>query len=119
MSFTEDYYYQEKFSKLALTREKIKSRAFEECEFTGCSFIDCQFEKSKFINCKFSECILSAIIPMNCRFLEVQFNNCKVIGIDWTKSTEIRELHFSECQVSYSNFKLMKVPQDQDGQLRS
>ena len=110
MTFTDVAYYQEKFSKLKSSNEIIKSREFEECDFTGCSFISCTFEKCKFLNCKFNDCILSAVIPMDCRFLDVKFYKCKVIGMDWTKTQKIQKLDFNECQINYSNFRFLKIP---------
>ncbi len=110
MSFDQDYYYQTKFSKISLEKAKLTSKVFEECEFNGCSFIDCKFEKCKFINCKFGECILSAVNPVDCRFIETKFTKCKVIGMDWTKTLQVQDLSFHECQINYSNFKLLKIP---------
>lgn len=110
MSFTEKAYYQERFNRLDLTRDKIQGVVFEECEFLDCSFIDCRLEKCKFISCKFQGCVLSAVVPMDCRLQEAKFSECKVIGIDWTKAQQVENLDFSECQVNYSSFKLMKVP---------
>jgi uncharacterized protein YjbI with pentapeptide repeats len=46
---------------------------------------------------------------MNCRFIEVEFNRCKVIGIDWTKTELLREMAFKDCQLNYSSFRLMKI----------
>jgi fluoroquinolone resistance protein len=110
MSFDQEIYFQEKFSKLALTKEVIPYRTFEECEFASCSFVDCRFEKCKFLNCKFTDCILSAVIPMDCRISDLKFLRCKVIGMDWTKTQKVEGLDFSECQLNYSNFKLVKLP---------
>ncbi len=110
MDLSKDVYYQEKFAKLSHTKEKIHSRVFEDCEFNGCSFIDCTFENCKFLNCAFNECNLTAIIPLKSQLIEVKFSKCKVMGIDWTKAQKITEPNFSECQINYSNFKLLKLP---------
>ncbi len=110
MSFKEKAYYQEKFDRLTLTDEVVAGRSFEECEFTACSFIGCRFEKSKFLDCKFTECVLSAVTPLNSRLNDVHFIKCKVIGIDWTKADLVRDLDFQECQINYSNFKLLSLP---------
>lgn len=104
-----NYCSQEKLSSIALVKEIIQGKSFEECQFDGCSFIDCKFEKCRFLNCKFNECILSAINPLDSRFIQVKFTNCKVIGFDWTKAQKIDELDFNSCQINYSNFKLLKL----------
>jgi fluoroquinolone resistance protein len=110
MDFSRNAYYQEKLSKLSLEKETIRAKDFEECEFDSCMFVNCRFEKCKFINCKFNECILSAINPVDSRFIDVTFTKSKVIGFDWTKAQKIQELVFNNCQINYSNFKLLKLP---------
>jgi fluoroquinolone resistance protein len=109
MIFTEDYYFQEKFGHLTMANELVKTVVFEECEFTTSSFTDCKFQKCKFLNCIFTDCILSAVIPMDSRFNEVNFIKCKAVGIDWTKAEQVRDINFTESQVNYSSFKLLKV----------
>ena len=86
---------------------------FEECEFSYCSFIECKFNNCKFLRCKFTDCNLTAIVPVNSQLIETSFSKCKVMGVDWTKAQKITELKFSECQLNYSNFKLLKVPKIQ------
>ncbi len=110
MDFSRNTFYQEKLSKLSLEKETVIGKDFEECEFESCMFVDCRFEKCRFITCKFNDCILSAINPVGSRFIDVKFTKSKVIGIDWTKTHKIQELVFNNCQINYSNFKLLKLP---------
>jgi fluoroquinolone resistance protein len=110
MAFEQKTYYQEKFSKLTLTKEVFNSLSFEDCEFSNCSFIECKFEMSKFLNCVFRECILSAVNPVDCRFNEVKFFGSKVIGMDWTKAHKVRDLEFVQSQINYSNFRFLVLP---------
>ena len=110
MDFTKGSYFQESFINLSLSNETIKSDEFEECEFNGCSFIDCKFERCKFINCKFHDCIISAISPVNSYITDVTFLKCKVMGCDWTKTSQIHGLDFTDCQINYSNFTMLKLP---------
>jgi fluoroquinolone resistance protein len=110
MSFTEDVYYKAKFPKLSLENASVQFKIFEECEFTGCNFVSCKFKKCKFINCSFNDCTISDMVPFNCRFNEVKFARCKVMGVDWTKTEDLRGLDFSSCQINYSNFRMLKIP---------
>jgi uncharacterized protein YjbI with pentapeptide repeats len=32
------------------------------------------------------------------------------MGMDWTRAAELSEPAFQECQLNYSNFKLLKIP---------
>jgi fluoroquinolone resistance protein len=110
MSFSESTYYGEEFSRLSLEKESIKSKRFEECEFSSCVFVDCEFVKCTLINCKFNDCVLSAIVPLDSRFIDVSFTKSKAIGFDWPKAQKLQGLVFEGCQLDYSNFRLLKVP---------
>ena len=110
MTLEEKSYFNEKFTNLSFSGETIEARGFEECEFSRCSFINCKLEKCKFLKCRFNECILSAINPSNSRFNEVNFASSKVIGFDWTKAGKIEDLEFTDCQINYSNFRMLKLP---------
>lgn len=110
MYFKEDVYYQQTFSKLALTGEIINVKTFEECVFDDCRFIDCAFEKTRFLNCRFNGCVISAIKVTGCRFYQPVFQKGKVIGIDWTRALLLKEPEFYGCQLNYSNFRMVKMP---------
>jgi fluoroquinolone resistance protein len=110
MYFIADTYLKETFSKVTVSDESLTQKVFEECHFDHCSFINCKMEKCKFIKCRFESCILSAVTPLNCRFQETCFFRSKLMGIDWTLTTELSEPDFQECQINYSNFRLMKIP---------
>jgi len=110
MDFTEDSYFQQSFLNLSLSNETVKSIEFEECEFNSCSFIGCKFQRCKFINCKFADCVISAINPVDSWITDVIFSKCKVIGCDWTKTSQIHGLNFTDCQINYSNFSMLKLP---------
>jgi len=110
MKFDKDSYYQETFTSLSLTNETVKAVEFEECEFKGCSFVGSTFQKCKFISCKLEGCVWSAVNPMNSWFAEVKFFKCKVIGCDWTRASHLQEMEFTDCQLNYSNFAMLKLP---------
>ncbi len=108
--FEKDSYYQATFAGLALTEETVRGVTFEECRFENCTFISCKFEACRFLNAAFSGCVLSAVVPMNSRFDEATFKNCKVMGIDWTRTTETRKLQFTGSQITYCNFRFLALP---------
>jgi uncharacterized protein YjbI with pentapeptide repeats len=111
MTFSELSYYQQKFSKLTLQDASISSKEFEDCSFESCKFTNYTFTGVKFMNCTFSECVLSAISAPRSRFMEVQFNRCKVIGFNWSKTSTARGLIFNDCQLNYSDFSYLKIPE--------
>ncbi|MFA5310014.1 MAG: pentapeptide repeat-containing protein [Dehalococcoidales bacterium] len=110
MSFTEETYYKQSFTGLALAEETVKAISYEECIFDGCSLINIKLVDCRFAGCKFNDCTLSAVTPMGCRLDGVTFTNCKTIGIDWTLAQMFREISFKNSQLNYSNFRLMKIP---------
>ncbi len=110
MYFIADSYLKATFSKVAISDETLFKKIFEQCCFDHCSFTNCKMEKCKFINCRFESCILSAVMPLDCRFQETRFFRCKLMGMDWTRSAELSEPDFQECQLNFSNFKLLKIP---------
>ena len=110
MTFTQDEYYQQTFSRLTLSKEVIEEIEFEECQFTNCTFIDCEFKKCKFLNCTFTDSLLSAINLSWSTINEMVFNQCKVIGIDWIKTQQIRDLQFINSEINYSNFSMLRIP---------
>ncbi|MCR4326051.1 MAG: pentapeptide repeat-containing protein [Candidatus Roizmanbacteria bacterium] len=110
MVFNQDDYFKNTFSKLSLSRQNIREIEFEDCTFNRCSFVNSTFLQCKFIHCVFQECMLSAVLPTNCHFIDVSFVDSKVIGIDWTKAQQVQNLSFKECQINYSNFRMLKLP---------
>lgn len=109
MYFIADAYIKETFSKVSVSDEDLNARIFEACHFDHCSFTKCKMDRCKFINCCFDSCILITVTPVNCRFQEPRFSRCKLMGMDWTRTADLSEPDFLECQLNYSNFKLLKL----------
>jgi fluoroquinolone resistance protein len=103
-------YYQKVLADIILAKGSIKDKEFEECCFIKLNLTDYKIEQCKFINCSFENCILSAIKPGNSSFNEVDFKECKVIGCDWTLAKKTDSLSFCNSQISYSNFRFLKLP---------
>ena len=80
-------YLSKNFSDLKLSGQEINSVVFEECSFKDCDFSKVAFIDCKFIECHFSKCNLSVVKLDHSRFTDVIFEDCKVIGVDWTKAT--------------------------------
>jgi len=102
-------FYQETFSNINVSNSNIVDKEFENCIFENCSFIESVFENCNFTDCIFTSCVLSAIKNISSSFSEVQFKDSKVIGFDWAKAKSLRSLEFHNCQLTYSNFKLLKL----------
>jgi fluoroquinolone resistance protein len=109
MEFDSPLYSQEKFTSLALTEDSVASVKFDECTFIDCRFIEVRFDKCAFVDCVFHDSVLSAIRPVDTRFLRPRFVRCKVIGFDWAKAGKLENLDFEESQLDYSNFSSLRL----------
>jgi uncharacterized protein YjbI with pentapeptide repeats len=102
-------YFSETFTDLKLVGQKINSLVFEECSFNNCDFSDVSFVDCEFIDCSFSKCNLSVVKLGHSRFHDVYFENCKVIGIDWTQAdwpniALFSPVKFFKCIMNHSTF---------------
>jgi len=110
LSDNKSSFYKETFKGLTYIKRKVQDVEFENCIFEKCIFIECVFENCRFIDCNFIECSISANKPFNSQFINVGFKDSKIMGFDWTKTKSVRLLSFSQCDISYSNFSFIKLP---------
>lgn len=103
-------FYKKTLKGLIYINQKIKNKEFENCTFEKCRFIECIFENCRFIDCSFLECSISANKPYNSQFTNTSFKDSKIMGFDWTKAKSIYFLSFERCDISYSNFSFLKLP---------
>lgn len=87
---------------------------FVNSEFIGCDFRGYQFDvndlnKAKFIECKFIECNLSNCLTSFSTFRDVCFEDCKMIGINWSDSQTVTHVVFRKCLLDYNIFHNMKI----------
>lgn len=78
-------------------------------EFIQCKFSNSLFVKSRFISCRFEDCTftgcdLSLSTLHNCFFNDVDFKDCKLIGIDWTKTGRPFRVNYENCKINDSIF---------------
>ncbi|MGJ8581123.1 MAG: pentapeptide repeat-containing protein [Psychromonas sp.] len=97
------------FDKQDLLTSDLLETEFEECEFNDCDFSSTVFRGCKFLNCSFNRCNLSLIKVPHSRFFDVNFVECKLLGIDWTVAYWPTfhldaELKFYKCILSDGSF---------------
>ena len=102
-------YFDKSFNKLQLNSLTIVACEFEECEFNECDFSEAIFKNCKFINCSFRSCNLSLLKVPYTSFFEINFMECKLVGVDWTKASWPSfnldsDLKFSKCILNDSSF---------------
>lgn len=79
-----DEYLSVKFNELNLSEKEISNKVFEECTFNNCIFKETVFRSCKFVDCQFVKCDLSIVKLNFSRFSDVAFDECKIIGVNWT-----------------------------------
>jgi len=80
-------YLSQNFTNLNLSGDEIAYQEFDSCTFKGCDFSEATFKKCTFIDCSFINCNLSNMKIAYSKYLDVVFDDCKMIGIDWTKAS--------------------------------
>lgn len=105
----ESDFYLKAFQGMDYAESILATLTFEECTFTRCTFSDATFDHCKFIDCTFAACDLSNIKIKASKFQGVTFNECKVIGVDWTRADWPRyaapaKLAFRKSVLDYSSF---------------
>ena len=105
----EKSYLSKTFCNLSESDEEFSNIEFEDCEFQDCDFSESVFKQCKFIDCLFSRCNLSVIkVPLS-HFTNVSFDECKLIGVDWTRAKwpgffYSVALKFNKCIINDSSF---------------
>lgn len=103
-------YEDERFSGQDLAQETLRGIVADSCEFEGCTFTEAELASCRFINCRFTACDLSLIKVPKSLFIETEFKDCRLTGVDWSAAidpeTKLGELsvRFDGCQLDYSIF---------------
>jgi uncharacterized protein YjbI with pentapeptide repeats len=97
------------FKNIDLSGKSIVEKEFDCCTFSECDFSEATFDRCNFVDCHFIKCNLSVVNIAYSKFSEIQFDECKVIGIDWTKSSWSRfvseaPIKFHKCVLNDSSF---------------
>ena len=102
-------YYSQTFNGMDLSASSHTDLEFEDCTFVKCDFSEAKFGKCKFIDCRFVDCNLNNMTVSHSKFMEVSFEGCKIVGVDWSKAhwpsiACFKALKFESCLISYSSF---------------
>jgi len=102
-------YFSKTFDGLDVGGSHLSEVIFEGCAFLRCNFSEVSFYKCKFVECTFTASNLSNVVVSHSKFLDVDFHESKVIGIDWTKADWPRfsfsaPFKFTECILNDSSF---------------
>jgi fluoroquinolone resistance protein len=99
----------QKFTGEDWSKRTLSKRTFEACHFQRCDFSDATVTECRFLDCHFLECNLSLLKMTGSKFRSAEFQDCKALGVDWTRASWQRfataaQLKFHRCNLSDSSF---------------
>lgn len=105
----DEEYFDIVFDKQMLQFSAFSGGEFEQCVFNDCDFSETEFTRCKFTNCTFNRCNLSLLKVPHSRFYDVNFSDCKLVGVDWTRAAWSSfnlsaELTFTRCILNDASF---------------
>ncbi len=97
------------FKGLNLIEEELSAKEFDDCSFEACDFSSAILKSCKFIDCNFTNCNLSLVKLSFSQFRDVVFEECKLMGVDWTNAywprlTITAPVKFIQCTLNHSSF---------------
>src|SRR5690349_5181904 len=72
------------FSGLDLRSVALSDAGFSDCTFERCALSQAVLYRCSLLDCRFRDCDLSNMAPTNSRFVDVEFKQSKLLGVDWT-----------------------------------
>ena len=99
------YVSDQEFTHLDLSENGLEVAEYENCTFRGCLFTGTSLKDIIFSECEFSECDLSNCKIDHTSFRQVQFNDCKMLGLHFEQCNPfLFSVNFSRCTLNFSSF---------------
>ncbi|WP_445945616.1 pentapeptide repeat-containing protein [Shewanella sp.] len=112
-------YFDHNFEDLDMPEKMLSNIEFEQCVFYRCNFSEVMFSGCKFLECRFVQCNFSLARLGFSIFDSAEFDECKLLGIDWTQAqwpqfSSGSAVSFNQCILDSGSFmgqqlKLMKM----------
>lgn len=104
------------FDALQQAKSCVRDCEFVQCQFRGCDFAAATLVGCRFIDCDFYDCNFNVVRFERCTMRCCQFQGCNVTGVNWTRldwrSVNLAApLSFIQCDLSYSVFQRLALPQ--------
>jgi fluoroquinolone resistance protein len=99
------------FDKIDFTQTPLIKGEYEYCNFVKCDFTKFDFSDFKFIECEFLGCNLSLIILNQTSLKEINFKDCKMVGVNFGNCNEFGfAVYFDTCTLNHSLFSDTTAP---------
>ncbi len=104
------YITDKKFDTAAFADALLTKNEYEHCEFLNCDMGSADLSGNTFVDSVFNGCNLSLSKFAKTAFRDVQFKNCKMLGIRFDTCDDfILSFSFDNCQLDHSSFYKMKL----------
>jgi fluoroquinolone resistance protein len=85
--------------------KKLEKGEYDNCTFDNCDFANSDFSNFVFVECIFKECNLSGVKIRNTMFRDVEFVNCKMLGLQFDQCNHfLFSVGFDGCQLDHTSF---------------
>lgn len=74
-------------------------------DFSEINFVGTDLKSSIFIDCKFTNCNLSNVSILNVVMRGVIFENCNLMGVNWTEARKGADIRLNSCKLDYGCFQ--------------
>ncbi len=89
---------------LAEQKDELSGYHFKELDLT-----DAELKSAVFIDCKFERCNLANVSVLNVVLRGVVFEDCNLMGINWSEARKNGDFHFLGCKLDYGCFQAMDM----------
>ncbi len=104
------YHDEKEFKDINYVEMLLRNREFHHCKFINCDFTKSDLRTNIFQDCTFERCNFSMVMVEGVGFQNVQFIDCKVLGVDFSLSSKFAlSLSFENCSLDYSVFFRLKL----------
>jgi uncharacterized protein YjbI with pentapeptide repeats len=105
----------EGFEGMIFKQSELFASEFSECTFTDCNFQGTILRECRFVDCSFSASDLSLVEVPGTAFLDVRFEDSKVVGVNWSRANwslpGIKDrLSFFRTMINHSTFLGLSLP---------
>lgn len=103
-------FFEQQFDKADGAQTPPAGNEYERCIFTGCDFSNAECSEAIFLECECTNCNFSMATLENTALRDVQFGNCKMLGLRFEVCNEFGfAVSFDNCTLRHSSFFRMKL----------
>ena len=92
------------------TGADLSGKTFFDCELLNLSAREVNLRDCVFEDCRFEGCDLTMAVIVGARFSDVEFVDCKLMGVDWSQVTGLTfSVSYQRCVLSHGSFMDLRM----------